>query len=309
MKLLSILALTLLALVAAQDYYEDSYDADEMDAGKKNTKPMGNGFRMAEEDDMEGGKKTSGFRVNEEEEDDMEGGKKNKKPMQTQTFRVGDSEKPGKKNKKMMSDSFRVASKDSECHQEVFQIASVKYPKMCLDASSKRVGLVPCAENSEHALFSTARSQFPSMFHLKNKDSCLSSSSLTMGPCVSARKNYVQLSRGPLGLYTIHMADDKCVTVKTRKANRLAKCAKKNKAQHFRFVPIFDAIGGNMRMGGGSDDSMQTEKSSGFRVAEDDDMDGGKKKKMGEQPPMGSGFRIADDDDDDDEMDSGKGNK
>jgi len=201
-------------------------------------------------------------------------------------FRV--AKQPKMKGKKMSG--FRIAKPqmDTECPVEMFQIVSGLFGKMCVDGTNKRLGLKPCeSKPSAHQLFSIHRAN--DQFLLKNKGECVSGSSLTKGPCET---NMVGLSRSG-AFHMIKMSGGKCFNARNKNKVNMIKCGNKNRKQHFRFVPVFDAM------------DSATDVMTGFRVAEEKEFskkgNKGKKGKKGktdmEQDDMGDdiggNFRIS----------------
>jgi len=235
------LLLLFVCAFAVADEYEYEYGLDEeFDESKKIGKKGGDisGFRMAEEGSHEG---------------------------------------KGDKKKGTDMSGFRVAEVAEECPVTMYQIVSAKYPQLCVDASSKRLSLKRCGKETAHAhhLFSIHKAG--DSFLLKNKEQCLSSSSLTTGPCES---NKVDISRKG-SFHMIHMNNGKCFNIKNRRSSNMIKCMPKNKAQHFRFVPIFDHVAPVAVEDKQSGFRVAVDKQSGFRVSSGSS-DNGKKGKKGE---------------------------
>lgn len=249
MKLLNIVVLVLLVAVSAQD------DSQEGTWGKKKMF-MKKSMMMKK---MKGSSLTD-FRIDSDSDEGADNKKKKMAPSMT---------------------GFRVAGEDTEeCPVEMFQIVSGLFGKMCIDGTNKRLGLKPCeSEPSAHQLFSVHRTN--GQFLLKNKGQCVSGSSLTKGPCET---NMVGLSRSG-AFHMIKMSGEKCFNARNKNSVNMVKCANKNKKQHFRFVPVFDAMDS-------ASDSM-----SGFRIASEEEFSKKGKKKGNTEDELGGNFRISSDDD------------
>lgn len=199
---------------------------------------------------------------------------KTKGDSMTGGFRIDSDSDEGKKMKAPSMTGFRVAGEEKEeCLVEVFQIISGLFGKMCVDGTNKRLGLKPCEKKpSAHQLFSVHRVK--NQFLLKNKGECVSGSSLTKGPCET---NMVGLARSG-AFHMIKMSGGKCFNARSKQKVNMVKCGAKNKKQHFRFVPVFDAV-----------DSAPAGPMSGLRVKK-----GGKKggKKGETEDDLGGNFRM-----------------
>lgn len=206
MKFITLFAV-LVAFTSAQDYYYDDYgsEIDDMESGGD----FKSGLRV----DL-----TKGLRVDTTSEDKKFGA----------GLRVMD-EKP-----KPTLAGFRVGGGDCPA-SEMYQIVSGKFPKACIDASQKRLTLKPCGEASSKNLFTVVRTG--EHFLLKNQGECLSPTSLTKGPC---EVEGLKLNRNG-AFHMIEFAKNKCLHAKNSKMANMVKCKPKNRGQHFRLVPVFDA--------------------------------------------------------------------
>lgn len=188
--------------------------------------------------------------------------------------KTGGMKKGMKKGMTDKKSGFRIEGEgEQNCPDALFMIQSAKRNNMCVDATNKRLGLKKCNDETAGQLFSM--NQIGAMMHVAGHDGqCISSGSLTSGPCDAG----ISVSR--TGAKFQFKLGARCMNAQPKRLN-LVKCNKKMQTQAWYVVPTFKTTAPASTF---RHSTAKTEGSAGFRVNQ------GKGKGKGKN--KGSGFRL-----------------